>query len=157
MKAPLFISACLAGLITRYDGKTRSHPRLADLADQWVLVPICPEILGGLGIPRPQCRFRGGDGVAVLEGVAQVMSITGEDCTDAFLRGAREVKKLAELVRPDYALLKDNSPSCGVHNVDVEGTKQPGRGITAAVLGNMGIRLLTEQDPLPESHSPSAP
>lgn len=145
----VLISACLAGLHTRYDGASSPHPALPDLRDLGLLVPVCPEILGGLGIPRSPCRFIGGHGRAVLAGAGRLSDRNGVDRTAFFVKGAHETLRLVELVSPDLVLFKEGSPSCGVRRVDIEGKKEPGCGVTTALLGARGIPLLTEEDPLP--------
>lgn len=150
MLRPVFlISACLAGMNTRYDGSSRPHPLLAELAARAVLVPACPEILGGMGIPRPRCRFQGGDGQSVVCGRGKVIDIDGKDRTSAFLSGAQEVRRIVELIRPDLIVFKEGSPSCGLRRVDVEGRKEQGCGVTTAFLGELGIPVITEEDSLP--------
>lgn len=148
MRQPIIISACLAGLRTRYDGREFPHPQLAELSVRWTLVPVCPEVLGGLGIPRPQCRFTGGDGVGVLEGMARIVDRTGRDRTAHFVRGGEEVERVVRLVTPRLIVFKEGSPSCGVRRVDIEGTKQPGCGVTVALLRRQGFSILTEEDPV---------
>jgi uncharacterized protein YbbK (DUF523 family) len=122
---------------------------LAELAKSRLLIPICPEILGGLGIPRPRCRFSGGDGQAVLHGKAIILDETGLDRTEFFLKGARAVLQIVKLVSPDLILLKEGSPSCGVRRVDIEGVKLPGMGVTTAMLKPFGVPIITEEDSLP--------
>jgi uncharacterized protein YbbK (DUF523 family) len=148
---PVVISACLAGLHTRYDGASRPHPALELLAEQAVLVPVCPEILGGLGIPRSACNFVGGDGQAVLEGTAHVVDRNGINCTQKFVRSAQEVQRIVELVRPRLIIFKEGSPSCGLRRVDIEGVKQQGCGVTTALLKRNGITIISEEDPFPET------
>jgi uncharacterized protein YbbK (DUF523 family) len=146
----VLMSACLAGLRTRYDGAPAPHPRLDDLVSRGIVIPVCPELLGGLGIPRAPCHFAGGDGNAVLSGHARVVDRTGLDRTAHFLRGAQDTLVLLDLVRPDFIIFKDGSPSCGVHRVDVQGTKMTGCGVTSALLKMRDLTLLSEEDPLPE-------
>ncbi len=146
MREPIIISACLAGLRTRYDGGASPHPELANLGAQCILVPVCPEVLGGLGIPRPSCYFVGGDGVRVVKGTARVMDRTGRDCTSHFLRGAEEVERVVRLVEPRFIVFKEGSPSCGLRRVDIEGTRQPGCGVTVAMLKRYCIPILTDED-----------
>lgn len=151
MLRPVFlISACLAGMRTRYDGSSRPHPSLAELAARAILVPVCPEILGGMGIPRPRCSFQGGDGQSAVHGRGRVIDINGNDRTSAFLRGAQEVRRIVELIRPDLIVFKEGSPSCGLRRVDVEGRKEEGCGVTTAFLSELGIPIVTEEDPVPE-------
>ncbi len=73
MKPLIIISGCLAGLRTRYDGKAKPHPRLREIGERAILIPVCPEILGGMGIPRARCHFVGGDGADVLRGKARLI------------------------------------------------------------------------------------
>jgi uncharacterized protein YbbK (DUF523 family) len=113
------------------------------------MVPVCPEILGGMGIPRPRCRFEGGDGEKTLRGLARVVDADGHDRTSSFLKGAEEVRRIVELIGPHLVLFKEGSPSCGLRRVDVEGRKRPGRGVTTALLMDLGIPVITEDDPVP--------
>jgi uncharacterized protein YbbK (DUF523 family) len=146
----IVLSACLAGLRTRYDGSSRPHPLLETLRAKGVIVPVCPEILGGMGIPRLACRFSGGDGGAVLRGEARIIDTSGTDRTFSFLRGAEETARVVELISPDLIVFKEGSPSCGIRIVDVEGKKQQGCGVAAALVARSGIPMISEQDPLPE-------
>ncbi|MFH1117415.1 MAG: DUF523 domain-containing protein [Pseudomonadota bacterium] len=148
MRETILMSACLAGLRTRYDGRAHTYPRLAELTERLIVVPVCPEVLGGLGIPRPICRFVGGDGFRVLEGTAKIMDQTGRDCTACFVRGAQEVDRVVQLTAPRFILFKEGSPSCGVRRVDIEGEKQPGCGVATALVRRYGIPILTEEDSL---------
>ncbi|MBM3298573.1 MAG: DUF523 domain-containing protein [Deltaproteobacteria bacterium] len=150
MRGPILISACLAGLRTRFDGKAAPHPRLGDLISRAVLVPVCPEILGGLGIPRPRCRFVQGDGVQVLAGSARVVDETGQDRTEGFIRGAQEALRIVELISPRLIVLKEGSPSCGLRRVDVQGHMREGCGVAVALLRGTRIRIITEDDPIPK-------
>ncbi len=142
----VIISACLAGLATRYDGGSQPHPRLEELARRCVLIPLCPEVLGGLGIPRPPCIFVGGDGEAVVRGKARVMSADGINRTEHFLAGARATLQVMELVRPSYALFKEGSPSCGLRRVDIQGVKSPGKGVTTALMESARVPVYSEED-----------
>jgi uncharacterized protein YbbK (DUF523 family) len=150
MPYPVIISACLAGLHTRYDGASRPHSDLKTLAEKAVLVPVCPEILGGLGIPRTACNFVGGDGEAVLLGNAGVIDRNGIDRTQAFVKAAHEVERIVQLVHPKLIIFKEGSPSCGVRRVDIEGVKQEGCGVTTALLKPAGITIISEEDVFPE-------
>ncbi len=148
-RPPLLVSACLLGLCTRLDGRARSFPAVSSLASRFLLIPVCPEQLGGLPTPRPAAELHGGAGDQVLDGKASVMTADGRDVTQAFLRGAAEVLAVARLIDADTAVLKARSPSCGV-GITYDGTfshtLQPGSGVTAALLGRSGITLFTEED-----------
>ena len=145
----ILISACLAGLHTRYDGNSKPHPLLSDLATRSVLVPVCPEILGGLGIPRIPCRFYSGDGRDVIQGNARLIDRNGIDRTAEFLRGAEESAGVAKLVEPELIIFKEGSPSCGLRRVEIEGEKADGCGVVTALLMDTGIPIISEEDPLP--------
>jgi len=128
----IIVSACLLGLKTRYDGKTKAVPELTSGLAQMPVIPICPEQLGGLPTPRPPASILYGNGIDVLNGKAKVISESGEDVTPYFLKGAKEALKLAKMFRVNCAILKSKSPSCGL---------SPIIGVTAALLLLNGIKI----------------
>lgn len=141
---PVIVSACLLGVRCRYDGGSNLRPEVAGAMRTRRLIPVCPEILGGLPIPRCPAEIAGGDGAGVLEGRARVVTRDGQDLTGAFLRGADEVLHLARLAGAAEAWLKARSPSCGVrciHDGTFSGGMRAGPGVTAALLGREGLRL----------------
>ena len=146
MAPRILMSACLAGLRTRYNGVSSPHPFLGELTTRAVIIPVCPEILGGLGIPRAPCRFRGGGGKAVLNGAAQVIDRQGMDRTSAFIRGGEETLRIVRLVKPDLIIFKEGSPSCGLRQVDIEAVRQPGCGVTTAIIRLFSLPILSEED-----------
>ncbi|MGI5861070.1 MAG: DUF523 domain-containing protein [Myxococcales bacterium] len=139
-------SACLLGCRSRYDGTDKLDPRAVRLLGGRRVVPICPEPAGGLPVPRPPADFVGGDGHAVLDGRARVVSRDGADVTDAFLRGANLALQAARLYGASVALLKEGSPSCGTHRVYVEGRKVPGVGVAAAALARAGLVVFSDEE-----------
>ncbi len=142
------VSACIAGLPTRYDGSDRLREKVLEAleASGYTWIPVCPEQLGGLPTPRPPCWLRGGDGREAWAGRAAVVTARGEDLTDAFLRGARAVAALARRTGARLAVLEERSPSCGVRRVHVDGEETAGRGITAAALEEMGVLVRAPDD-----------
>ena len=149
MREPILVSACLLGLRTRYDGTTRHNPTvLAWLERQRLLpIPVCPEQLAGLPTPREQTRFATGDGGAVLTGNGTVVAVaSGRAMNTSFLRGARETLQIARLTGCRRALLKERSPSCGVHQVHCGEHLVPGAGVTTALLIDAGLSVLSEAD-----------
>lgn len=147
----ILVSSCLAGRSVRYDGAAR--PVGSDLFERWRaegrLVPFCPEVSGGLAVPRPPAEIVGGDGHDVLNGTARVRTNTGADVTAEFLRGADLALDAARRSGARIALLKEGSPSCGSHRVydgTFTGTSVPGDGVTTAVLERAGIRVFSEDD-----------
>jgi uncharacterized protein YbbK (DUF523 family) len=138
-KETLLVSACLLGERCRYDGGSCPAPRAAELAEKYRLVPVCPEVLGGLPVPRPPAELRGG----------RVITREGRDVTAEFRLGAERALALAVKNGARRALLKSASPSCGsglIHDGNFAGGMTPGKGVTAALLEENGITVLTELD-----------
>jgi uncharacterized protein YbbK (DUF523 family) len=143
---PVLISSCLLGIACRYDGEhSRVEELVAKLRDLH-FIPICPEQLGGLPTPRSPVTIIHGDGRAVLTGNGKVMNSLGQDVTAAFLKGARETLRLAEISGAKTALLKNKSPSCGLATPYCETDTGYGLGVTAALLTSAGIEVI-EIDP----------
>lgn len=137
----ILVSACLLGLNCRYSGERKADERVLELVDNRdvVLIPVCPEQLGGLATPREPAERRG----------QSVRNRKGEDVTGAFYRGAGEALRLAQLYGCTLALLKERSPSCGSGNIydgSFTGTVTDGDGVTAELLKKNGIRVVGEGD-----------
>jgi uncharacterized protein YbbK (DUF523 family) len=148
-KAPILVSACLLGVNCRYDGKNCFDERVSRLAHKVMLIPICPEQLGGLGTPREPMRIVGGTGLDVLGGKAKVVSESGTDVTENMLKGAEETLKIAKSLNVGDAILKARSPSCGCGEIEdgmFPGKLIKGDGVTTALLKRSGIRTITEKD-----------
>ncbi len=146
----ILISACLLGEPVRYDGvaKPISNPVLCEWKAQGRLVPICPEVAGGLPIPRLPAEIKGGTGHDVLSGKARVVS-QKSDVTAPFLSGARTTLALAEQACISMALLKARSPSCAnafIYDGSFTSTLVPGNGVTAALLRMNGILVFNENE-----------
>ena len=140
MKEPLLISACLLGVACRYDGASRplDADTLEKLKERYALIPVCPEILGGLPTPRLPAE-RGYDGVH---------NAHGENVTAQFFRGAAETLRLAVFFGCKKALLKARSPSCGsgeVYDGFFTGTLRAGDGVTAETLKANGVAVYGER------------
>lgn len=148
MDEPVLVSACLLGLNTRYDGTSKRDAHVdRTLADRhWLPVPVCPEQLGGLSTPRPPACIVAGDAAGVWSGQAAVIDANGTTTTPAFIRGAQMTLAIARRTGCRRALLKERSPSCGVHQVYRRGQPTPGRGVTAELLQREGLELLSEED-----------
>jgi len=137
----VIVSACLLGLPTRYDGiSAPSEEALSAIRDQ-ILVPVCPEQLGGLSTPRSPYFLERGTGEDVLADRARVVNANGGDATENFLRGARTVVRIAELVGAREAWLKEKSPSCGVSWTTSTAGTAAGPGVATALLRSRGIRV----------------
>ncbi|MBW1720685.1 MAG: DUF523 domain-containing protein [Deltaproteobacteria bacterium] len=141
-KVPILVSACLLGLHCRYDGREKGAPALMAFAPSARFIPFCPEQLGGLPTPRPPAHIKGGDGRDVIHGRAKVLNEAGENVTRAFLRGAAEGLHLARTFGAGIILLKDKSPSCGIHSPYCESPSGEGMGVAAALFARSGYRIL---------------
>lgn len=111
-------------------------------------MPVCPEQLGGLGTPREPAEIVGGDGHDVIDGTARVMARDGTDVTERFVRGAGEALALARLVQAECIVLKEGSPSCGVHRIydgSFTGRAIAGCGVTAALLSREGFAIVSDE------------
>lgn len=126
------VSSCLAGLCTRYDGQSKEYPDCIARLQDVIWIPVCPEQLGGLPTPREAANIIGGDGRDTLAGKAQVITKSGVDVTSEFIKGAKQVLKIAQTQSVQGVFLKARSPSCAV-----SGTI----GITAALLQDQGFDL----------------
>lgn len=135
----ILVSACLAHMRTRYDGTSCPVELIARLVCAGKAVPVCPELLGGLPVPREAARIEGGGGRDVLCGRARVLTLSGKDVTGTFLEGARAAFAFARALGARGAVLKSGSPSCG----SGEG---PMEGVTTALLRQHGIRVYSEDD-----------
>ncbi len=138
-KKNVLISACLLGVNCRYDGKSVPMEQPELLMEKVHLIPICPEILGGLSIPRkPAERVEN-----------RVINNAGEDVTEYFNQGTEEVLRLARLYGCKSAILKERSPSCGygkIYDGTFSHTVIDGSGIMAEGLEQEGIRVYGEND-----------
>ncbi|KYH30816.1 DUF523 domain-containing protein [Neomoorella mulderi] len=145
--AKMLVSACLAGEKCKYSGGHNLVPAIAELVRRGKAVPVCPEALGGLTIPRPPAEIRGGDGYDVLAGRARVVDKEGRDVTAAFLRGATATLAKAREFAAELVVLKEKSPSCGsklIYDGTFTGTARPGPGVTAALLQQHGFKVISE-------------
>jgi uncharacterized protein YbbK (DUF523 family) len=139
IKKPKLVSACLLGLNCRYDGKSKPDKKVIRLATKEILIPVCPEQLGGLPTPREPQERRGN----------RVFTISGKDVTKEFERGAQETLTVARLMSAQEAILKQRSPSCGcgqIYDGTFKGKIIEGEGVTASLLKKNGIRVMTEED-----------
>ena len=143
----VLVSACLIGEACRYDGKSKnSHPVIRALEGKEV-VPVCPEVGGGMPIPRAPVELSGGTGVDVWAGRARALEReAGVDRTEAFKRGAQLALEACRKFGATVALLKEKSPSCGTQRVYEAGVLRPGEGVTAALLRSEGIVVLSDED-----------
>ena len=135
----ILVSACLLGIGCRYDGKHKADPAVLKLAEKYNLIPVCPEIYGGLPTPRvPSERI--GD---------KVMMKDGTDVTENYQRGAKETLELCRIFGAKTAILKERSPSCGkgeIYDGSFSGALTARDGVSAELLISEGIRVIGESE-----------
>jgi uncharacterized protein YbbK (DUF523 family) len=131
-KQPVLISACLLGIPCRWHGhRPKKRDKLLErLKKKYVLVPVCPEQLGGMPTPRTGEKLHG-TGAQVLTGRLRIIAPeTGKDVTRFHVNGAKYTFEIAKIVGAHRAYLKSGSPSC-----DRE-------GVTGEVLKHNGIKVV---------------
>lgn len=138
----LLISACLLGNACKYSGGSNKLPdeTIERLRSNYRLVPVCPELAGGLPVPRDPSERTG----------ERVVSRHGRDVTAEYEKGAETAVRLAEMFGCKTALLKENSPSCGsgtIYDGSFSGVLIPGDGVTAQKLKALGINVYGESSP----------
>lgn len=137
--AKILVSACLMGEKVRYDGNDNllQHPLMQRWQQERRLLMICPEVAGGLSVPRAPAELIG----------TRIITCDGADVTDAFQRGAWRAQQLAQQQGVVMAILKARSPSCGVGQIyDGSFSRRliAGDGVTAAALRQLGIAVFSE-------------
>ena len=135
----ILVSACLLGVPCRYDGKSKPVEVILELERQgYELIPVCPEVLGGLPTPRPpaECQPDG-----------RIVNQLGSDVTQHYQTGAQRALELAQAQGCTAAILKEKSPSCGCYEIyDGSFSKRlvPGQGVTARLLRQHQIQVVGE-------------
>ena len=145
----IMVSSCLLGIYSRYDGGANTIPLLTKYLKTGKILPICPEQLGGLATPRRPVEIAGGAGVDVLDGSAKAITPDGDDVSSSFVKGAQEVLAIARAFPVTAAILKERSPSCGVHKIydgSFNHVVREGQGVTAGLLRQLGVPLYSEDD-----------
>jgi len=145
----ILVSACLLGVNCKYNAGNNLNKEAIKLLESELVIPVCPEQLGGCPTPRIPAEITGGSGADVLDGKNRVMTKNGEDRTEEFLKGANEVLMLARLMRVKKAVLKARSPSCGsgtIYDGTFSGALKAGNGITAELLKRNGIEVVSEEE-----------
>ncbi|MFW2440413.1 MAG: DUF523 domain-containing protein [Arenicellales bacterium] len=150
MKNKILISACLLGQPVRYDGQSKEsrHSTLKRWHEDGRLVPVCPEVSGGLPVPRPAAEIAG-FADEVLTGRDRVKTEDDEDVSGFFTCGAQHALILCRQQNIRVAILKENSPSCGstqVYDGSFSQRLVSGAGITTTLLRQNGIRVFNEHE-----------
>ena len=133
---PVLVSACLLGFPCRHDGRDKRDDRVLRAVQDDEVIPICPEVAGGLGIPRPAAWHDG----------ERMVDALGRDVTAQFDEGARLAVAAAKQHGARLALLKQNSPSCGTRMTGTAQGRAPGRGRAAQALADAGFLIRGEDE-----------
>ena len=137
------VSACLAGVKCRYDGRDNTCEAVRELVLSGQAIPVCPEVVGGLPIPRIPCEQ------IIKNEKLYVIDQKGIDLTSYFTEGARKTLEIAKAVGATSAILKSKSPSCGcgrIYSGFFNGELIRGDGITTRLLKEHHIVVKTEED-----------
>ena len=135
----ILISACLLGVSCRYDGCSVQYPEVSALSEKYNLIPVCPEIYGGLPTPRVPAE-------RILD---KVINKEGGDVTENYKKGADIALGLARELNCRAAILKERSPSCASHEIydgTFTKTRISGMGVTAELLSKNGIKVYSENE-----------
>lgn len=135
----ILCSACLLGENCKYNGGNNKHQKLVELQKDHTLIAVCPEVLGGLSIPRESAE--------IVDGF--VRNKNGNSVDKEFRFGAKEALEIALKERIDLAILQSRSPSCGVKQIydgSFSGKLIEGEGIFAKLLMEHEIPLIDVED-----------
>ncbi len=135
----IIVSACLAGVKCRYDGRSKPSKKIINLIKKGKAIPICPEQLGGLSTPRNACEQKGD----------KVFTKDGKDLTFEFQKGAEEGLKIALLVNCKKAILKSKSPTCSsskIYDGSFSRNLIDGEGVFCKLLRKHNIKVYDENN-----------
>ena len=135
----ILVSACLLGQRCKYNGGDNYSEALAAFLEGHEVVPVCPELAGGLSVPRLPCEIAGGI----------VVNDRGESVDEAFRRGAALCLQRAVDEGIELAILQPRSPSCGVRQIydgTFSGRLIEGSGIFAGLLLENGFKAVEPDD-----------
>ena len=135
----IMVSACLLGQNCKYSGGNNRDERVLAFLEGHEVIPVCPEVMGGLPTPRPPAEIVCGE----------VINKLGKSVDREYRLGAQKALEIARRERIDLAILQSRSPSCGVKEIydgTFSGTRIPGQGICAALLMENGFAVLDRED-----------
>ena len=141
----IMVSACLIGEKCKYNGKDNNSEKLAEYLKGHEVIAVCPEVAGGLPIPRIPCE--------IYNGV--VINKEGQSKEAEFVKGAKICLKKALDEKIDLAILQSRSPSCGVKQIydgSFSGKLIDGKGVFARMLSENNINVMDVED-IPASKS----
>ncbi len=135
----ILVSACLLGENCKYNGKNNLNAKVVELKKKFSIIPVCPEVMGGLPTPRVPSEIQGD----------RVINKEGKDVTEEYNRGALLALELAKKHNCKIAILKEKSPSCGskfIYDGTFTGAKILDSGVTTKLLRLNGILVYSEDE-----------
>lgn len=133
------VSACLLGQNCKYNGGNNKNEAVLRFLEGKEVIPVCPEVLGGLSVPRIPAELR--DGVA--------WNRNGENVDAEFKRGVELTLAALEEEDIELAVLQSRSPTCGVKQIydgTFTGTLTEGQGLLAKALMEKGYKVIDAGD-----------
>lgn len=137
----IMVSACLLGENCKYNGGNNLHPELLRILSAHTVIPVCPEVLGGLPVPRIPAE--------IVEGI--VMNREGQSVDAEFREGAGKALEMAKREKPDMIILQSRSPCCGMKEIydgSFSGKLIPGHGVFAELAQEHGFPVVDVEDVL---------
>ena len=135
----ILVSACLLGENCKYNGGNNRNERVLRYVQGHEVIPVCPEVLGGLPCPRKPVEWVG----------ERVLTQDGDDCTENFRIGVQRALETIADQQVDLAILQSRSPTCGVKQIydgTFSGVRIDGQGALAKALAAQGIPLMDAED-----------
>ena len=135
----ILVSACLLGENCKYNGGNNYNPAVMNYVRGQEVLPVCPEMLAGLGCPRTP--------VEIVDGI--VMDRNGNNVDAAFRQGVARAMELVAEEDIRCAILQSRSPTCGVKQIydgTFSGTLVEGSGLFAKALQKAGIPVMDAED-----------
>ena len=143
------ISGCLCGVNCKYNGDNNLDNKCLELLKTGQAILVCPEQMGGLSTPRVPAEITSLNKENIHSEEFNIKTKNGDDVTEQFKKGAYETLKIAKEVGATKAILKEGSPSCGcnyIYDGTFTGTKIKGMGMTARLLKENGIDVISDKD-----------
>lgn len=135
----ILVSACLLGENCKYNGGNNYNDAVAAFVQGNEVIPICPEMLAGLGCPRTPVEIVNGE----------IWDRSGNNVDAQLRRGVELAMAKACAEKIDCAVLQSRSPTCGVNQVydgSFSGKLVSGSGIFAQALLDAGYRVMDAED-----------
>ena len=135
----IFVSPCLLGENCKYNGGNNYSEKVADFIKGHEVVSLCPEVEGGLPVPRASAE--------IVDGIVKIAS--GKSVDQEFRAGAKKVMEEVLKQKVELAVLQSRSPSCGVKEIydgSFSGKKMKGQGVFAKMLMEQGVKVIDVED-----------